>query len=136
MLCASELHPPAEAGCAPLQFLTEVAVFVLLYGTLVNAWVQQGQTMATVGQCHIECLGTGHTLRYLMSTLQLTSCLACQGVEYINPNIHETAPWLVNGNGRVLMLFTMVALIPAIFMNKMSSVGTHASCRIDDDHGL
>ena len=31
-----------------MQFLTEIAAFVLLYGTLVNAWVQQGQTMATV----------------------------------------------------------------------------------------
>lgn len=45
-----------------------------------------------------------------------------QGITYINPNITETAPWLVNGNGRVLMLFTMASLIPAIFMNNMSSV--------------
>ena len=49
-----------------------------------------------------------------------------QGVQYINPNIQETAPWLVNGNGRVLMLFTMAVLIPAIFMNNMSSVGLAA----------
>ena len=37
----------AEVG-VQAQLLTEVAVFALLYGTLVNAWVQQGQTMAAV----------------------------------------------------------------------------------------
>ncbi|KAK9810574.1 hypothetical protein WJX73_001484 [Symbiochloris irregularis] len=73
------------------KIITEIAVFVLLYGTLVNAWVQQGQTMSA-------------------------------GIKFVNPDIVNSAPWLVNGNGRILMLFSMAALIPAIFMNNMSSL--------------
>ena len=50
-----------------MQLLTEVAAFVLLYGTLVNAWCQQGVTMSTVRcvsqislteQCVADCFVT------------------------------------------------------------------------------
>ena len=44
------------------------------------------------------------------------------GILFINPNAANTVGWLINGSGRLLMLFSLLAVLPALFFNKWRKV--------------